>query len=99
MKVPFTLVSDAADILNIGERQVQRLIAQKQLGRARRPTKAECAMYGLARHQLIIDGDRVHQLKVKRENVLVDRRIRRNNEEIVRKDQARRAARKRGAGK
>lgn len=78
MKVPFTLVADAADILDIGERQVQKLVAQGLLGRPRHPTKAEQAKYGLPAHQLILNGDKVHQLKMKRLNALADRRIHRN---------------------
>lgn len=97
MKIPFTLVADAADILDVGERQVQRLVSLKRLGKARKPTKAEQAKYGLPPHQLILDGDKVNQLKEKRENSRTDRRIRVARQASVRQGRARRATRKKSA--
>lgn len=58
-----TTVASAAGILDLSERQVQRLIAQGKLGRTRRPTRQERERYGLAPHQHIIDGDKVRQLR------------------------------------
>lgn len=58
-----TTVQSAAGILDLSERQVQRLIQEGKLGRTRRPNRKEREQYGLAPHQHVIDGDRVRQLR------------------------------------
>ena len=61
-----TTVSDAAARLDLSERQVQRLAAAGELGPTRGPTRAEQKRYGFPAHQIILDGDRVRQLRARR---------------------------------
>ncbi len=74
-RVPLTLVADAADRLDVGERQVQRLARLNRLGKVRRPTKAEQAKYGLRPHTLVLDGAAVQRAKKARDRAMADSRI------------------------
>jgi hypothetical protein len=58
-----TTVQSAAGILDLSVRQVQRLVAEGELGRPRSPTAKERKTHGFAHNTQILDGDKVRQLR------------------------------------
>lgn len=61
-----TTIRSAAGILNLSERHTQRLAQQGKLGKRRHPTPAEQAKHHLPGNAIVLDGDKVRQLKQKR---------------------------------
>lgn len=74
-KRPHTL-TDAADLLDVGERQAQRLAARGLLGPTRLPTAAERVRYGLAANTIIVRTlAHAQRYNKARQKLLADRRI------------------------
>ena len=61
-----TTIRSAAGILDLSERRTQYLAQHGQLGKLRTPTPKEQAQYNLPGNAIVLDGDKVRQLKAKR---------------------------------
>lgn len=61
-----TTIRSAAGILNLSERRTQYLAQHRQMGKLRHPTPAEQKKYNLPGNAIVLDGDKVRQLKQKR---------------------------------
>lgn len=72
---PHTL-ADAADLLDVGARQAQRLAADGLLGPLRLPTLAERLQFGFPSNcQIVRNLSHAQRLKKARAKAMVDRRL------------------------